>query len=613
LVDIKIIISIVINYPSKKIFGGKKIMKFNLKNVFLSVGIFVFTLTLVGFISTNKAQAATRTASVSGIFGDTATWGGASVPTTNDDIVINSGITVTASAGLTHTAALTNNGILSISGGNFTVTAPGAVTNNGTVTLTGNLAGDGAFTNAATSTLNIGGSSTITTLTATASNTVNYTGDAPTCKTTTYYNLNFTGSGTVTCASTAVTNVSTSGTVSWTLGAALTAGGTLTVGSGTSITTAGFAMTVTGITNVSGTLTLTNNTGAKTFTGLVTVNSGGTLAGASTNIITSAGIANAGTVSITGTDTIGTAGATFSGAGTTSIANLTISTGTTTNTGTLVISGTLTVNAAMTNSGTLTATTALSGSNTLTNTGILYIAGTSGITGLTANGAGTVEYSGVGQTLHAGPYYKLILSGSGTKTIPASTSIVNDLIISGTAKASFTGDLGQANALRFGATNLSRSGTWGSTTSTANRQEDTYFTGTGKVTIVTGKSGATQPLPIVVSSDSTTNTTTVSSEETTTSATPVVTETPVVVETPATPNPTTVVKFMKALSKSSMTDVKNLQKALNEVGNANLTVDGKWGPKTTTAVKAFQKAHGFSQVGTVGPQTRAKLNSLLGL
>jgi len=54
--------------------------------------------------------AATKTASVTGNWNNTATWGGAAVPGGSDDIVINQGITATLVADYTTTGTLTLNG-----------------------------------------------------------------------------------------------------------------------------------------------------------------------------------------------------------------------------------------------------------------------------------------------------------------------------------------------------------------------------------------------------------------------------------------------------------------------------------------------------------------------
>lgn len=52
--------------------------------------------------------------------------------------------------------------------------------------------------------------------------------------------------------------------------------------------------------------------------------------------------------------------------------------------------------------------------------------------------------------------------------------------------------------------------------------------------------------------------------------------------------------------------VKDLQTRLNALG-AHLAVDGKFGPATAAAVKAFQKSHGLAVDGKVGPKTTAAL------
>jgi hypothetical protein len=109
-----------------------KFMKLSLKNVFLSVGIFAFVLALVGAVSTSKAEAYARVASVSGAWGDTATWGGNSVPVAGDTVTINAAITVNVDT----TAAATS----------ITFVDPAAGANGLTFTGTNTLTVSGAIT-----------------------------------------------------------------------------------------------------------------------------------------------------------------------------------------------------------------------------------------------------------------------------------------------------------------------------------------------------------------------------------------------------------------------------------------------------------------------------------
>lgn len=59
-------------------------------------------------------------------------------------------------------------------------------------------------------------------------------------------------------------------------------------------------------------------------------------------------------------------------------------------------------------------------------------------------------------------------------------------------------------------------------------------------------------------------------------------------------------------------DVSALQTALTREGVFTEEATGGFYKKTTAAVKAFQKKYGIEATGFVGPQTRAKLNSLYG-
>jgi peptidoglycan hydrolase-like protein with peptidoglycan-binding domain len=60
---------------------------------------------------------------------------------------------------------------------------------------------------------------------------------------------------------------------------------------------------------------------------------------------------------------------------------------------------------------------------------------------------------------------------------------------------------------------------------------------------------------------------------------------------------------------STGTGVTELQKRLTSLGIYTGPVNGRYGPLTEAAVMSYQKSHGLSQLGNVGPATRAALNS----
>jgi len=71
-------------------------------------------------------------------------------------------------------------------------------------------------------------------------------------------------------------------------------------------------------------------------------------------------------------------------------------------------------------------------------------------------------------------------------------------------------------------------------------------------------------------------------------------------------------KFTAHLRLGSASDeVKQLQIILAQGGFLSATPNGRFGPLTAAAVKKFQAAHGLSQLGVVGPTTRAALNAIL--
>ena len=101
--------------------------------------------------------------------------------------------------------------------------------------------------------------------------------------------------------------------------------------------------------------------------------------------------------------------------------------------------------------------------------------------GATLNPGSTVEYSGSAQTVAPITYSNLRLSGTGNKTLNATTTINGNVDISGTAKFNLNysvSSFSQAGSLTFGGA-LQPAGTWGSTSSAATHQNNTYFQGTG--------------------------------------------------------------------------------------------------------------------------------------
>src|SRR5215212_1004286 len=186
-----------------------------------------------------------------------------------------------------------------------------------------------------------------------------------------------------------------------------------------------------------------------------------------------------GTVSIATLTNAGTLNKTDGGPITTILANFT-------NTGTINLNGTGTI-VGITNS--------VGGTVNLTNSGSITAfnnAGTLNISDLTVPHFGTltvsapgntVNYSGAGdQTVKRITYTNLIFSSSGVKSFshPSNSTVANGILTiapTGTAKASVIGSNVSVNHLFLGNTGTIP-GTWGSTSSLAANQNDTYFAAT---------------------------------------------------------------------------------------------------------------------------------------
>ncbi len=63
---------------------------------------------------------------------------------------------------------------------------------------------------------------------------------------------------------------------------------------------------------------------------------------------------------------------------------------------------------------------------------------------------------------------------------------------------------------------------------------------------------------------------------------------------------------------SNSYDASSVQEGLSICGHSPGAIDGKMGPNTEKAIKAFQKAAGVSVDGIVGPNTAAALAKTLG-
>lgn len=138
--------------------------------------------------------------------------------------------------------------------------------------------------------------------------------------------------------------------------------------------------------------------------------------------------------------------------------------------------------------------------------------------------------------------------------------------------------------------------------------------GTGPYTVNYGVSGnESTPLPVTISvSDNNGNASSFAFALGQLGAQSTVTTPPTTVTNPTTStnaNPIFLYKFNSSLSFGmTSVDVLALQKRLAAEGLLTATPNGYFGFQTEAAVKAYQKAHGISQLGIVGPSTRAALN-----
>ncbi|MDD5050805.1 MAG: Ig-like domain-containing protein [Candidatus Pacebacteria bacterium] len=162
-------------------------------------------------------------------------------------------------------------------------------------------------------------------------------------------------------------------------------------------------------------------------------------------------------------------------------------------TGTVTVSGAISIDGSNKKSPNVSIT----GAGTL-NVGGAFFTGSNNTGLITTSSGSTINYNGSGaQTVKAATYTgNLVLSGSGAKSISASnvTATTANLSIapdSGGATASMTGSL-TVGTLKLAGVGKA-SGTYGSTSSSATTKTNTYFAGSGLVSVTTSTVDTTAP------------------------------------------------------------------------------------------------------------------------
>jgi hypothetical protein len=423
------------------------------------------TITAGNFDTGAVTNAITGATSVTGTLTISSTTG---TKTFSGDVTINSGGLwyETAAGDISFAGSLANNQTFTASTGVHTftgtgknisgtiaipnLTISGTTTNNGALTVSTALSGGSTLTNSASGTLNIGGTSGITGLTATASgNTVNYNGTDQTVKSVSYHHLTLSNSGAKTMTS--VTTIA----------------GDLAI-SGSATMTGNAAFTLTGALNYSSNGSTTLSASTAISIGKYNQSAGAIIDNGNTITVTGTGASvwtkSAGTFTATGT-------AIFTGTapqiGASNFNNLTINVGggnTATLTGAASVAGNLSVSTGTLDIGSYTANRGSAGGTLTVSSGAkLKIGGTgtlpSNYSTHSIGATSTVEYAGtttsVASLNSSQSYGNLTISGSGVTStsdfsVAGTISVTGSLIASaGTVSMNNSSDISNSGTLTF--------------------------------------------------------------------------------------------------------------------------------------------------------------------